>query len=73
MMVLLIHKNILELCKTKWTLDEVRILRGGSYLDHRLAPNNLEDLATSLCAIGQGQVDNLSISGELNQDRIHQH
>lgn len=37
-----------------------------SYLDNCLAPDNLKDLAASLSAIGQGQMDNLSISGELN-------
>lgn len=43
------------------------ILMSASYLHHCLAPNHFQDLPTSLCAIGQGQMHNLSISGELNQ------
>lgn len=46
----------------------------GSHLDNCLASNHLQDLSTPLGAIGQGQVDNLSVSGELvqrNSAQVH--
>lgn len=70
-MVLLIHKKMLEARRVKWTLEELRTPMSGSYLDNRLTPNNLKDLAAPLCAIGQGQMDNLSIPGELKNDIIN--
>lgn len=50
-----------SICACWWTIMD------SSHLNNCFASNHLQDLPTPLGAIGQGQVDNLSISWELDQ------